>query len=85
MTTSTHDTQGRPWAKLNELKPGDKIELDDGFICTDMKIRTVFSDEHGLYFFCNGPDDSLKEKGTEHHYLDGQADDGEHCVGVYKL
>ena len=28
---STHDINGRPWAKLSELKAGDKVETDKGF------------------------------------------------------
>ncbi len=30
---STHSTDGRPWAKLSELKPGDKLVCDGGFTC----------------------------------------------------
>ena len=69
----THDKQGRPWAKLSELKPGDTIELDAGFSCAHLGPREIVKDARGFYFIC--------AQGS--HYLDGQADDGEHCVGVY--
>ena len=52
----THDTRGRAYAKLSELKPG------------------VYQADDGLYLLC----------ARGRHYLSGQADDGEHCVGVYK-
>lgn len=72
---NTHDTKGRPWAKLSELKAGDKIELDSGFNCAGPGPTEVHASDHGLYFECS----------EGHHYLHDQADDGEHCVGVYKL
>jgi hypothetical protein len=79
MSIQTHDRDGRPYAKLSELKSGDKIELDCGFTCVAASIlghggyRTLFDIGKGLAFACN----------DGHHYLAGQADDGEHCVGVY--
>lgn len=73
---STHDTSGRPWAKLSELKEGDKIELDSGFTCHAAGPIEVRADPKGdLYFPCK----------EGRHMLDGQADDGEHLVGVYRL
>ena len=72
---NTTDRQGRPWAKLSELKVGDIVELDGGFTCQEAGVATVHSDEdEKLYFIC----------GDGRHYLSGQADDGEHCVGVYR-
>lgn len=68
------DKQGRPYAKMSELKAGDVVEIDGDFTC--MKPWTkqpVQNDKDGLFLEC--------EEG--HHYLSGQADDGEHCVGVY--
>lgn len=67
------DAQGRAYAKLNELKVGDVIELDDGFDCKEMGTCRVCKDEQGLYFICS----------EGHHYLDGQADNGNDLVGVY--
>jgi hypothetical protein len=65
-------TSGRPYLKLSEARQG-LIELDSGFTCRRAGPVMLFKDERGLYFHC--------DDGT--HYLDGQADDGEHCVGVY--
>jgi hypothetical protein len=73
MANATHDKSGRPYARLSELQIGDTVELDSGFTCaTDGKAK-VGVDERGPYFIC----------GHGHHALKGQADDGEHCVGVY--
>lgn len=70
---STHDKQGRPYAKLSELKAGDTIELDGDFTCIGAIKTQIKKDDSGLYFEC-------AEGG---HHLRGHADDGEHCVGVY--
>lgn len=72
---STADIQGRPYAKLSELKEGDAIELDGGFTCQRKGVHFVHKDERGqLYFNCI----------DGRHSLEGQADDGEHCVGIYR-
>lgn len=77
---STHSTDGREWAKLSDLKVGDKLTMDDGFDDGDGegcgisgKTLVVEQGEHGLFVPC----------GEGHHYLDGQADDGEHLVGMW--
>ena len=49
------------------------IELDSGFTCAKDGLKRVRRDAKGFYFTCN----------DGHHYLDGQADDGKHCIGVY--
>ena len=69
----THDINNRPYAKLSTLSIGDTVELDSGFTCCAGK-RVLFANEkQDLYFEC-----------TEgRHFLFGQADDGEHCVGIY--
>ena len=72
---STHDKQGRPWAKLLELKPGDEIDLDSGFTCASGR-KTVKATQYGLAFDC--------AEGESAHVISGHADDGEHCVGVYR-
>jgi len=72
---STHDVDGRPYAKLSQLKAGDVVIPDDGF------DNLTVDKEYTVYAYAMGPyvlDD--------HHlafYLEGQADDGEHCVGIY--
>jgi hypothetical protein len=70
------DKAGRLYAKLSELKVRDVVQIDDGFNCRISGEANVYADELGkLYFKC--------EHGR--HYLDCQADDGEHCIGVYAL
>lgn len=70
------DKNGRPYAKLSELKAGDKIELDAGFSCHGAGVVEIKQNTLGtLYFEC--------EDGN--HRLDGQADDGEHLIGIYRV
>jgi hypothetical protein len=69
---STHDKNGNPWAKLSELKAGDVVQLDESFDCAQGHVA-LYQSAEGLYFDCS--------HGA--HYLAGQADDGEYCVGVY--
>ena len=70
---ATHDNFGRAYAKLSELKQGDWIDLDSGFSCTEARHTIVLYDHDGLYYRCK----------HGRHYLIGQADDGEHCIGIY--
>lgn len=71
---NTHDTTGRPWAKLSELKAGDWIELDSGFTCHGPGKVQLWLDKDGdLAFSCS----------QVTHAIFGQADDGEHCIGIY--
>ena len=62
------------YAKLSTLHPGDTVSLDPGFTCHPAgKVVLQADDRMQLYFDC-----------TEgKHFIAGQADDGEHCVGVY--
>jgi hypothetical protein len=70
------DLHGRAYAKLSQLKAGDKVELDADFDCCEAGLAEVFIDENGeLFFSCK----------CGRHQLDGQADDGEHCIGVYPV
>lgn len=69
------DTNGRPYLKLSEARDKQIIELDDGFTCQLPGQVVLCKDKLGIYFEC---DDG-------HHYIDGQADDGEHCIGMYKV
>lgn len=75
---STHDKYGRPWAKLKELKVGDKLQTDGGMDCMpDDKTRTVLVDPSGmLCVICNEGE----------HNLSGQlADDENTLIGFYKV
>lgn len=76
MTDKTTDIAGKPYAKLSELKVGDVLAADGGFTCLkDGARRTVKRNviSRELYIDC-----------ADHgHTLCGQADDGEHLVGLY--
>lgn len=70
----THDVHGNAYAKLSELKEGDFVLIDGGFSCLSQGKAQVRADDSGRLFIpCS----------SGNHYLDGQADDGEHCVGIY--
>jgi hypothetical protein len=75
---STHSTDGREWAKLSELKAGDKIQTDGGFTCgMNNKILIVENDD----------DDKLFVRcGEGNHLLAGQVDSDEgHLVGMWRV
>ena len=73
----SHDSAGVEWARLSQLKPGDKLRTDGGFDCIeDGAVVTVRARSDGeLYVDCS-------EGG---HTLDGQADNGDHLIGMYAL
>ena len=86
------DASGRPYAKLSELQPGDKVQVDDGFTCIKAGAkRTVWYKGDGLCIRCGGSadddEDSTADKPQVHsHYLVGQlSDDGDSLIGIYKL
>lgn len=75
---STHDLDGRPYAKLSELKAGDLVESDADFTCLRGGSRhLVCSGSEGLYIHCLGG----------YHYLVGQLSesDNDSLVGLYKV
>jgi hypothetical protein len=72
---NTADKNGRQWAKFSELKDGQTVEVDGGLTCREAGPAQIHSDAEGLYFECN----------LGRHYVDGQVDDGEHCVGIYPV
>lgn len=82
--TMTHDINGRAYAKLSDLKAKVQqpfvpfvVELDAGFTCHKAgKVNINWDTASGeLYFECD----------EGRHYIDGQADDGEHLVGIYSI
>jgi hypothetical protein len=42
---STHSTDGRPWASLSALKPGDVLIADGGFTCIRANSRKMVTSE----------------------------------------
>lgn len=74
MAGAKQDKHGRTYAKLSELRVGSEIMVDGDFTCCEAgDIFRVQDMGKGLAFAC--------DEGS--HLLIGQADDGEHCVGVY--
>lgn len=70
------DVNGRPYAKLYELKAGDKVELDASFPCHKAGIvKLSKSDLDKLGFKC----------AAGFHEISGQADIGGNCIGVYNV
>lgn len=66
----------RSFAKVSEISAGDDIEVDSSFTCIAEGTRiTVKISSDGLYFFCD----------QGRHYLDGQLDDGDVYIGIYKV
>lgn len=74
----TTDIDGRAYAKLSAVKPGDHLQCDGGFTCLkDGAIRMVKRHVVGRDLYIDCADGG--------HTLDGQADDGEHLVGLYPV
>jgi len=69
------DVHGNSYARIQDLKVGDRLCPDDGFTCMlEGDIKDVREDEMGLYVACT-------DGGA--HYLDGQVDDEDgFCVGL---
>lgn len=69
------DKQGREYAKLSQLKPGDCLQADSGFEC--MSPRELFEvkqhDCGELYINCR----------DGKHFLVGQTDNNEDIIGLY--
>lgn len=72
------------WAKESEVKAGTVLIADGGFTCIKEGAElTVQESESGLYVLCSGPEDAdCNGHDQEHHYLDGQLDDGEVYIGL---
>ncbi len=71
-------TQPRDFAKYDDLKPGDCVEVDDGFDCIDPgAIRYInYMEGNGLYMYCR----------HGMHFLSAQVNDSTGTViGCYKV
>lgn len=72
--SETHNSDGVEYAKLADLKEGDRVNVDSGFTCRRPGWATVRK---------------ITRKGTPYiacrrgkHFLDGRCDDGIHCIGI---
>lgn len=67
-------TDGREWARLSRTKIGDTLVADAGFECLPPGEHQVVANDTGrLAVRCS--------HGL--HFLDGQADDGDHLIGLW--
>lgn len=67
-----YDLQGREYAFIDDIKAGDVILVDDDFTCMKgWSLKEVFSDEGGLFVYCD----------QGQHYL-CEDEDG-YVVGMY--
>jgi len=73
----TTDINGRPYAKLSAMRPGIILEADSGFTCLKSGARVKVIKDHDGSLFIPCADGG--------HHLDGQADDGEHLIGLYQV
>lgn len=71
------DKNGREYARLSQLKAGDRIEADNGFTCLGAGVHLVMENKTGLFVHCT--------RGM--HYLFGQAaaSDPDALVGFYPV
>jgi hypothetical protein len=69
------DKNGRPWATVDQVKPGSIVEADGGFTCLRKDTEhLVYSDPDGLVVLCD----------YGKHHIDGQLDDTHtYYVGLY--
>jgi len=76
MTIRTKDKQGRSYAKLNDLKDGQIVWLDGGFVCCSPGPVTVHGNGKDACFDC----------AEGRHGFDGQCEDNaKYCIGVYPI
>lgn len=69
------DANGREWAKLSKLKPGDMVTVDIGFDCMNP------NQQHEVQTF-NGEPYLICSHGF--HFLTGQLEtDGDSLIAVY--
>ena len=70
-----YDKNGKPYAKLSDLKEGDVVIPDGGFDCMAKgDHRKIIADGDRLYVNC----------GKGQHFLDGQDDGDGYLVGLYR-
>lgn len=83
------DINGKPWARLSELRIGMYVQADGDFPCipNEAILRVNGLDDGTLFVNCCGPEDSYHY--DEQHSLDGQLDFSEEnedeLVGFYLI
>lgn len=65
------------WADIRKLRAGDKVNVDGGFTCLEagevvVQQHSQYTGAAALYVSCR----------AGKHFLEGQCDDGIHCVGI---
>ncbi|AOG03409.1 hypothetical protein [Bosea sp. RAC05] len=72
---STHSTDGREWARIDQTVKGSQLSADGDFSCIrDGATLVVDEDEDGLFVLCR----------HGRHHLHGQANDDEtHFLGFW--
>ncbi len=73
----THDATGREYAKYDDLKDGDCVEVDKHWGCINPNAtKVVYEDEvDGLYIHCT----------HGRHFLTGQCKEQGIVIGCYKV
>jgi hypothetical protein len=69
------DKQGREYLNINDAKHGLIVDLDDDFTCIQSNRVMLLKDNKGCYFECS----------EGKHYIVGQCDGGEYCIGIYPV
>lgn len=72
---TTHDRQGRPYLKWEDVKEGVMVEPDSGVTCVDIRGVAIRKDDRKPWIPC------IYGK----HYLEGHLNKDAVCVGFYKL
>lgn len=91
METETEtDNQGRVYAKLSELSPGDLVQVDDGFEGCFIPWSTlqVILANGELVLAHNTPECGACDGDNStpcYHSLDGQLSEKGYLIGIYKL
>lgn len=83
------DIDGYEYVKLNGLRPGDYVQVDDGFTCikpwSTRKVLAAPSGELGIR--CGGPFEEHETQSAPQvhfHGLKGQLSKDGSLIGVYK-
>lgn len=85
MTTKVQKFLKLEVVRMEDLKPGDTLRVDDGFDCmVPWSDLVVQQGGHGLFVPCAGPNGE-GAAGSERHYLGGQITDDGTLTGVRRV